>query len=114
MQDSLRPVRTYVFPVELVAEPDGRWSASCPALPGCATWGGTRPIALRNIQEAVETYAEDLDAAGEPVATRGALAPIAGGDRHRVTRPELRGLTAGELVAAPEADGFAWPGARWR
>lgn len=59
--------RTYVLSVDLTPEVDGRWSATCPALPGCATWGGTRAIALRNIQEAVEAYIEDMIAAGEPV-----------------------------------------------
>ncbi|MEB2311805.1 MAG: type II toxin-antitoxin system HicB family antitoxin [Polyangiaceae bacterium] len=57
--------RTYVFPVELTPEADGRWSATCPMLPGCATWGGTREIALRNIQEAAEAYVEDMVSAGE-------------------------------------------------
>ncbi len=57
--------RTYVLPIELAAEVDGRWSASCPALPGCATWARSREEALRNIQEAVEAYVEDMVAAGE-------------------------------------------------
>lgn len=58
-------MRTYVFPIELLAEPDGRWSASCPALPGCATWARSRDGALRNIQEAVEAYVDDVVASGE-------------------------------------------------
>lgn len=61
--------RTYVFPVEVTAEPDGRWSAVCPKLPGCATWARTREAALRNIEEAVEVYVSDLLAAGEQLPT---------------------------------------------
>ncbi len=60
-----RAARTYVFPVELTAEADGRWSAACPSLPGCATWARSREEALHNIQEAVEAYVEDVLAAGE-------------------------------------------------
>lgn len=59
--------RTYVFPVELVAEYDGRWSAVCPTLSGCATWARTRDGALKNIAEAVEAYVEDLIESGEPI-----------------------------------------------
>ena len=59
--------RTYVFPVELVSEHDGRWSAVCPTLPGCATWARTREGALKNIAEAVEAYVEDLVASGDPI-----------------------------------------------
>jgi len=60
-------VKTYVFRVELQAEADGRWSATCPVLPGCATWGHTREQAMHNIDEAVSAYVEDLVRAGEPL-----------------------------------------------
>lgn len=35
-----------------------KWSAHCPALPGCATDGRTRLEALKNIREAVRGYLE--------------------------------------------------------
>ncbi|MCC7537461.1 MAG: type II toxin-antitoxin system HicB family antitoxin [Deltaproteobacteria bacterium] len=60
-------MKTYVFPVELTEEEDGRWSAVCPALPGCATWAHDRVEAMRNIREAVELYVEDMIEAGEPL-----------------------------------------------
>ncbi|MBI4574848.1 MAG: type II toxin-antitoxin system HicB family antitoxin [Planctomycetes bacterium] len=60
-------MKTYVFQVDVVKETDGRFAATCPALPGCATWGHTQEEALRNIREAVEAYVEDLVRAGEPV-----------------------------------------------
>ena len=60
-------MRTHVFAVCIDQESDGRWSATCPALPGCATWGGTKEIALLYIQEAVQAYVSDLVEAGDPL-----------------------------------------------
>lgn len=60
-------MKTYVFQVDIEQDEDGRWAASCPSLPGCATWGHTEEEAIRNIREAVEAYVEDLIAAGEAV-----------------------------------------------
>ena len=60
-------MKTHVFEVEVEQDADGRWAASCPALPGCATWGHTDEDAFRNIQKAVSAYVADLVAAGEPV-----------------------------------------------
>jgi predicted RNase H-like HicB family nuclease len=60
-------MKTYVFPVAIDQEEDGRWSATCPSLRGCATWGATKEIALRNIQEAVQAYVADVLEAGEPL-----------------------------------------------
>ena len=53
-------MKTYVFPVELEQEEDGRWSASIPLLPGCATWGRTKEEALKSLQEATKAYLEVL------------------------------------------------------
>jgi predicted RNase H-like HicB family nuclease len=58
-------MKTYIFPVELTEEDDGRWSAVCPSLPGCATWAHERDDAMRNIREAVEAYVEDMVRSGE-------------------------------------------------
>lgn len=42
-------------------EPDGNaYTASCPALPGCVTWGKTYKEAYKNIKEAVECHIEAL------------------------------------------------------
>ena len=48
--------KTYVFPLDLIEESDGRWSASVPTLAGCATWGNSSEEALHHIQEAVELH----------------------------------------------------------
>ena len=60
-------MKTYNY--SIVVEPDGeRWHAFCPALVqhGAATWGHTRPEALRNIQEVVQMVVESLKEHGEP------------------------------------------------
>ncbi len=60
-------MKTYVFDISIEQDEDGRWSASCPSLPGCTTWGKTEEEAIRNIREAVEVYVEDLVASGESI-----------------------------------------------
>jgi antitoxin HicB len=60
-------VKTYVFRVEVEQEEDGRWSATIPALPGCATWGRTREEAFKSIQEAAQAYVEALIESGRSV-----------------------------------------------
>ena len=53
-------MRTYVFPVELEQDEDGRWAASIPLLPGCSAWGHTKEEALQNLREAAQAYLEVL------------------------------------------------------
>jgi predicted RNase H-like HicB family nuclease len=48
-------------------EEDGGYVVTVPVLPGCVSQGDTRQEALRNIEEAIELYVEDMRAAGEPV-----------------------------------------------
>lgn len=50
-----------VYRVLLTREKDGRWSVSCPALPGCHSWGDTRREALANVREAIEGYLEEVE-----------------------------------------------------
>lgn len=50
----------HVFGIRLEREGDGRWTAGCPSLSGCVTWGATRDEALRIIQEAVDAYVADM------------------------------------------------------
>ena len=47
------------YTVVLMREPDGRYSVSVPALPGCLTWGEHLPEALRMAQEAIEAYVQN-------------------------------------------------------
>jgi predicted RNase H-like HicB family nuclease len=46
------------YKVIIEEESDGRYSASCPGLPGCYSWGHTKEEALKNIEEAIKGYLE--------------------------------------------------------
>jgi predicted RNase H-like HicB family nuclease len=52
--------RTFIVPVEVEKEDDGRWSAWVDALPGCAAWGHSREEAIRALNEAAQAYSEVL------------------------------------------------------
>ena len=58
---------THVFDVSIEQDEDGRWTAECPALPGCVTWGKSKQEAINNIREAIELYIEHLVELGKPV-----------------------------------------------
>ncbi len=55
------------YTVILQKEEDGGYVATVPVLPGCVSQGDTRSEALKNIEEAIEVYLEDVGAAGESV-----------------------------------------------
>ena len=55
------------YTVILQREKDGGYVATVPALPGCVSQGDNRQEALKNIEEAVELYLEDLNANGDPI-----------------------------------------------
>jgi len=55
------------YTVILQREEDGGYVATVPVLPGCVSQGDTREEALKNIEEAVEVFVEDVRAAGENV-----------------------------------------------
>jgi predicted RNase H-like HicB family nuclease len=63
----MNAMKSYIFRIELVEEDDGRWSASVPVLPGCATCGDTKEEALANIRDATEAYIRDMRNAGEDI-----------------------------------------------
>jgi antitoxin HicB len=63
-----RKVRSYSFRVVLRKD-DDVYLATVPALPGCHSWGYTVEEALRNVQDAIETYIEDLKKHHEPIPT---------------------------------------------
>ncbi len=59
----------YHFNVVLRPEPDGGFTASVPALPGCVTYGRTLAEARRLANDAVSGYVESLRKHGEAVPT---------------------------------------------
>ncbi|MCU0652059.1 MAG: type II toxin-antitoxin system HicB family antitoxin [Candidatus Omnitrophica bacterium] len=48
------------FKIILEKEPEGGFSVSVPALPGCATQGETVEECMANAKEAIELYLESL------------------------------------------------------
>jgi len=60
-------VKSYILPVELAQDEDGRWNAAVPSLKGCYTWGNTREEALAYIQDAAKCCLEDMLKHGEPL-----------------------------------------------
>ncbi|MGB7726681.1 MAG: type II toxin-antitoxin system HicB family antitoxin [Candidatus Acidiferrum sp.] len=55
------------YTVILRRDEDGGYVATVPALPGCVSQDDTRSEALKNIEEAIELYLEDIRDAGEPI-----------------------------------------------
>jgi predicted RNase H-like HicB family nuclease len=55
------------YTVILQRESDGGHAATVPAPPGCVSQGDTRAEVLKNIEEAIEFYLEDVRDAGEPI-----------------------------------------------
>jgi predicted RNase H-like HicB family nuclease len=55
------------YTVILQGETDGGLVATVPALPGCVSQGDTRAEVLRNIEEAIELYLEDIRETGETI-----------------------------------------------
>jgi predicted RNase H-like HicB family nuclease len=60
-------LKTYILPVEIEQEADGRWSADITALPGCAVWVYSKEEALKAIKEAAHAYIETLIEQGKAV-----------------------------------------------
>ena len=55
------------YKVLLHKEPEGSYTASVPALPGCITYGETVDHALLMAKEAIELYIEDIKERGEDI-----------------------------------------------
>ena len=44
------------YTVVLERNDDGRWTVTCPVLPGCVSEGDTRAEAITNIKDAISLY----------------------------------------------------------
>ena len=55
------------YTVILQRESDDGYVATVPALPGCVSQGDTRAEVLKNIEEAIELYLEDVREACEAI-----------------------------------------------
>lgn len=58
-------IRTYK--ILLTKEPEGAYTVTVPALPGCITYGDNIDHALSMAKEAVELYIENLREKGEDI-----------------------------------------------
>lgn len=57
----------YTYKIYLTEAPEGGYSVSVPALPGCFTYGETIEEAISMAKEAVSLYIEELQARGEAI-----------------------------------------------
>jgi antitoxin HicB len=57
--------RTYK--ILLTKEPEGAYTVTVPALPGCITYGDNVDHAISMAREAIELYIENLQEKGEPI-----------------------------------------------
>lgn len=55
------------YKILLHKEPEGSYTVSVPALPGCMTYGDSVEHALQMAQEAIELYIEELHERGEEI-----------------------------------------------
>ncbi len=58
---------THSFTVLLEPEKKGGYSAHCPALPGCRSYGDTKKEAIHNIKLSISYRLETLIAGGKPI-----------------------------------------------
>lgn len=57
----------YTFKLHLHQEPEGGFTVTVPALPGCITYGENVEEAISMAREAIELYMEELQSIGEPI-----------------------------------------------
>jgi antitoxin HicB len=60
-------MNTLTYRILLNEEPEGGYTVSVPALPGCITYGDNLKQALEMAREAIEGYIEVLKEQGEPI-----------------------------------------------
>lgn len=57
----------YTYKILLHKEPEGGFTVTVPALPGCITYGEDIDEAINMAKEAIELYIEALQERGEPI-----------------------------------------------
>lgn len=55
------------YKIFLHKEPEGSYTATVPALPGCITFGNSVEHAIQMAKEAIELYIEELKERGEDI-----------------------------------------------
>lgn len=64
------------YRVHLEPEPEGGFTVTVPALPGCITYGETYTLAVERAQEAIEGFLETLVQLGKPIPEESISTPI--------------------------------------
>ena len=64
-----KEMKQHTYRILLNKEPEGGFTVTVPALPGCITYGETMDEAIANAKEAAELFLESLKAHGEPIPT---------------------------------------------
>ncbi|MFT4153142.1 type II toxin-antitoxin system HicB family antitoxin [Parafilimonas sp.] len=59
----------FTYKIRLQKEPEGGYTVTVPALPGCVTYGDDVDHAIEMAKEAVELYIESLVQHGEKIPT---------------------------------------------
>ena len=57
----------HTYKILLNKEPEGQYTATVPALPGCITFGENIEHAIEMAKEAIELYIEELQERGEKI-----------------------------------------------
>ena len=57
----------FTYKILLHKEPEGQYTATVPALPGCVTFGDNVDHAIKMAKEAIELYIEELQSRGEDI-----------------------------------------------
>ncbi len=58
---------TLTYKIMLRPEPEGGYTVTVPALPGCVTYGATREEANRMAEDAIRAYIESMKKHGEEI-----------------------------------------------
>ncbi len=69
-------MRKSIYRIHLAPEPEGGFTVTVPALPGCVTWGKDYEHALAMAEEVIEGYLEVLAEEGKPIPEEPITAPV--------------------------------------
>lgn len=68
-------MQTITYKIHLEPEPEGGFTVTVPALPGCVTYGETWALAVEHAREAIEGFLETLADLGKPIPFESAEIP---------------------------------------
>ena len=69
-------MKKYTYRIHLEPEPEGGFTVTVPALPGCVTWGKDYEHALAMVQEAIQGCLEVLVELGKPIPEEPVTTPV--------------------------------------